>query len=761
MSKKKNKAKKLRPAQLQEVQQSVRESQNGRKKSYAIITVPFLVLVVSVVLFWQFKGTSLHTGEFKNYNVLLITIDTLRADHLPAYGYSGVKAPYLDRISSESMKFVNAFAHAPLTLPSHTSILTGRLPISHGVRDNAGYHLDNSETTLAEILKSEGYTTGAFVSSFILDSVFNLQQGFDFYFDNFDTAEFQGMDPRAIERRADETEAAVEQWLDQNSKNKFFAWVHFYDPHDPYNPPEPYKSEYQSKPYDGEIAYTDSVLGKLIAKLESNRLMDRTILIITGDHGEGLGEHREPHHGLFIYNSTIHVPLLIRLPDAKGKTIDDLIRHIDLAPTVLDFLGFQVPGNMQGASLIPLINGEEKKERLAYSESLYASLHYGWASLEGITSKKYKYIQAPRPELFDLNTDFSESTNIATKNGPLARAMNSELQEIITKYTNKNVNAEKAIDPDVEEKLRSLGYIGTQVPKSRKDESIDPKDKVHIAAAVQEAAGAALLEDYPLALRLIEPVIQEQPNMSEALYIAGVSHAFVGNYDKAIDYLLQTIALSPGHAMAEYNLGAAYLTKNDLKQAEYWLKKVVAASPKLMNAQLKLGQVYMMQKKPDMAAPHFAVAVKFYEDSIRTSGGTKNKSDLYASLAEIQFSSGDSKNAEVNLQKAIELEPSKRMLHYNLAQVYESLNQKDSAIREYEAEMKIDPTNFRAFTNAGILYYEARRLDDAARCFQKSVELNPADSRGYLQLATVYKMMGKHREAEDLLRVVKQRSSTN
>jgi tetratricopeptide (TPR) repeat protein len=220
---------------------------------------------------------------------------------------------------------------------------------------------------------------------------------------------------------------------------------------------------------------------------------------------------------------------------------------------------------------------------------------------------------------------------------------------------------------------------------------------------------------------------------------------------------MRTIALVPDHAMAQYNLGAAYLMKNNLKDAEYWLQKVVKASPKLMNAQIKLGQTYMMAKQPEKAAPHFAIAIQYYEDALKKSGSSNARGETYASLAEVQFSAGDLKNAEQNLRKAIELEPTKPMLHYNLAQILEALNNKNSAILEYEEEVKVNPANFRAFTNAGILYYEAQRFNDAARCFQKSVELNPSDPRGYLQLAAVYKKMGKDREAEDLLRVVKER----
>ncbi len=464
MSKKKNKSHKIRSAQKeQSLQPVVVKGPTNNRRSLMVLTVVSIIVAAGIFVFWRSKSVSFDAGQFKDYNVVLITLDTLRADHLPSYGYAGVKTPNLDRIAAESIQFERAFAHAPLTLPSHTSILTGRLPISHGVRDNAGYHLEDSETTIAEILKSRGYSTSAFVSSFVLDSVFNINQGFDFYYDNFDTAEFQGLDPRAIERRADETLAEVQLWIDKNSAKKFFAWVHFYDPHDPYDPPEPYRSEYTSIPYDGEVAYTDWAVGQLVSKIESAGLMSKTIFVITADHGEGLGEHGESRHGLFIYNSTVHVPLLIRLPGGKNRRVEQLVRHIDLTPTILDLLGVSVPKNIQGASVIPLLKGQEKSERFAYSESLYSSLHYGWAPLESVTSKKYKYIQAPRAELFDLESDFSESTNLAVKNGPLARAMKSELQEIIDKYTNKDIT-----DSDLQwnqKWLRNFDHSDTSVLK--------------------------------------------------------------------------------------------------------------------------------------------------------------------------------------------------------------------------------------------------------------------------------------------------------
>ena len=741
-----------------EVKQTSPAVVGSSKPRFVLVGFAIIAIVVAAIMFFLFQkkaGTSVASGQFKDFNVVLITIDTLRADHLPAYGYTKVKTPNLDQIAGESFKFTHAYAHVPLTLPSHACILTGRLPISHGVRDNGGYHLQDSETTLAETLKSHGYTTAGFVSAFVLDSAFNIQQGFDFYYDHFDSAEFQDVDPRSIQRKAEDTVVEVDHWLDQNSQKKFFAWIHLYDPHDPYDPPEPYRSEYSSIPYDGEIAYTDAAVGKILSRLKSSGQLDRTILIVTGDHGESLGEHKESTHGMFIYNATMHVPLLIQLPGGKAKTVEHVVGHIDLEPTILDLVGIPIPTTVNGTSLIPVLQGKEKKERFAYGESLYSHLHYGWASLQGVTSSKYKYIQAPRPEFYNLEKDFSESQNLAAENGSLARVLKSELQDMISKYSSKDLQGPGKIDPDVAEKLRSLGYVSSPAAANKNTEEIDPKDKIQVAVAIQEAAGATLINNYPQAIRLIEPVLKEQNNISEAFYVAGVAYAGVGDYDHAIDSLLKVIQLMPDHLMAQYNLGAAYLMKNNLKDAEYWLNKVVAASPELLNAHIKLGQAYQMEKEPQKAAPHFQKAIASYEKALKNTTSEKNRAGLFASIAEVQFSSGDLQNASKNLQQAIQLDSKKPTLHYNLAQVYEAQNDKGAAIREYQEEIRINPRDFRAFTNMGILYYEAKHLEDSARCFQKAIELKPDDPRGYYQLATVYKMMGRDEEAGRVLSMVR------
>ncbi|HSE42686.1 MAG TPA: sulfatase, partial [Acidobacteriota bacterium] len=365
---------------------------NGRsKKSFVVAAILILAIAAGVGFFYKekFFASLKSPGSYKDYNVLLITLDTLRADRLPVYGYSGVKTPNLDRLTAASYVFDDAISHVPLTLPSHTSMLTGKLPIGHGIRDNAGFILDPGEITLAEVLKDQGYATSAFVSAFVLDSRWQLNQGFDFYYDNFNLAEFQDVTPGDIQRRADETEIEATAWLDANRNRKFFTWVHYYDPHEPYDPPEPYKSEYRDNPYNGEIAYTDEYVGKLLDKLRDLKLDEKTIIVVAGDHGESLGQHNESTHAMFVYNTTQHVPFFIHVPGTGSGHIKGVVRLIDLMPTVLDLLGVKIPSSVQGKTLYPMLQGKEDLKRTAYSESVYAELHYGWSPLESITTHQY------------------------------------------------------------------------------------------------------------------------------------------------------------------------------------------------------------------------------------------------------------------------------------------------------------------------------------------------------------------------------------
>ncbi|MCI0444757.1 sulfatase-like hydrolase/transferase, partial [bacterium] len=451
-----------------------------------LLLLLLIIFMIAMVFLWKSqKETSPGFGDFQNYNLLLVTIDTLRADHLPVYGYSKIHTPNLDRLANESFVFDDVVAQVPMTLPSHTSILTGLLPPAHGVHDNAGFTLDPKVNTLAEILKSKNYKTAAFISAFVLDSQFGLDQGFDLYADNFGLAEAK-LDNSHVFRRAEETELEVDTWLRKNSNQKFFLWVHYYDPHDPYDPPQPYKTEYSSSPYDGEIAYTDHVFGKLYDLLDELQLKEKTIVVMTGDHGEGLGEHKEQTHSIFIYNATQHVPLMIKLPEVKPKWIKGVVSLVDILPTVLEWLGVQPDQNIQGRSLIPLIQGKDHSSRVAYSESIFPELHYGFSPLKGISTDQYKFIDAPNPELYDRVNDRAELKNLIKEKPEIRKALHKRLDEIL-KSMQKAANQTQKMDPETEEKLRAIGYVGTIVTSTPESLKIDPKDKIDLLEAISQA----------------------------------------------------------------------------------------------------------------------------------------------------------------------------------------------------------------------------------------------------------------------------------
>jgi arylsulfatase A-like enzyme/Flp pilus assembly protein TadD len=731
------------------------------KSRVMLFTIVGLFLAVGLVAFLVFAKSfgpnHVAPGKYKNYNVLLITMDTTRADHLPAYGYTQVKTPNLDQLAAKSFIFEDAISHAPLTLPSHTSILTGLLPVSHGVRDNGGYFLDPKEITLAELLKKNGYATAAFISAFVLDSRWGLNQGFDFYFDHFNLAEFQDVNTRDIQRRGDETEGEAENWLQKNKSRRFFSWVHLYDPHDPYNPPEPYKTTYAGHLYDGEIAFTDDVIGKLFRKLKELGVNDRTIIIVTGDHGESLGQHHEATHAMFIYNSTQHVPLFIFIPGKKNERIRATVRHIDIAPTILALLGLEIPKTMQGASLIPLMNQTEKSKRPAFSESIYADIHYGWSPLQGLTTEEYKYIDAPKPELYDRIHDPQETKNLIGEKRSVAKVLQSELKEILAKSPHKYQKGPQKMDPETEEKLRALGYIGTTAVSTEESRKIDPKDKIQLAEGIQQAFGALMMKDNALGLRIILPVLQQDPGMIDGHFAAGVAYANLEQYPKAIDELMKVIALKPDHTGALYNLGYAYEMMGNQKEAEHWYLQVLKYREHHLFAAIKLAHLYRMMNEPEKARPYFLEAVKFYEKGLEMTTLTKSKSALYSTLGEIYFGAGQLDQAEKNLKAAIALTPDTPTLHYNLAQVYEAKQQFLAAVDEYKKEIDVAPLNFRAFNNLGILYAQLNQPNEALSCFQKVVDLRPQDQRGYLLLASTYQKLGKPEEANRIVKLLEQR----
>ena len=419
-------------------------------------------------------------------NVLLITLDTTRADHLGAYGFESISTPNIDRLAREGVLFEQAISAAPLTLPAHASLFTGRFPPGPGVRDNTGFVLDPHETTMAGILKRNGYRTGAFVGSVVLASGRGLDVGFDTYRDRFPGVEAGRALPGDLRRRASDVTAEAESWIATPGSSPFLAWLHFYDAHQPYDPPEPYASMYGGRPYDSAITYMDAQVGRMVAFLEQRRLLDSTVVIVVGDHGESLGDHGEAGHGIFVYESVMRVPLIIRAPyeGLRGRIVDDLTRSVDVLPTLLELLGRHSTA-VDGTSLVPLMAGKIRTLNLeAYSESLYPLHAFGWSELHALRAGGFKVIAAPRPELYDLESDPFEEHNLYSERRALGERMIARLHEL-ERRSEASAPAERARrrddrdDPDRADRLAALGYVSRSRDTSATPGPLpDPKDQI-------------------------------------------------------------------------------------------------------------------------------------------------------------------------------------------------------------------------------------------------------------------------------------------
>ena len=404
-------------------------------------------------------GAASASAAGTDYNVLLVTLDTIRTDRLSCYGSKFVQTPRIDGLAANGALFERAFAHVPLTLPSHTNILLGVTPLAHGVNESNKSVVPGGFITLAEILKKSGYATAAFVSAFPLDSRFGLTRGFDVYDDAYPAR--PGAGEAFSERPAGKTVAAALRWL-SGRKGKWFCWVHLWDPHAPYAPPEPYASRFKADPYSGEVAYVDAELGRLLDEVAKGGGLGNTLVVLTGDHGEALGEHGETGHGYFAYNATIRVPLIIAGAGTKALRVKDTVSHVDIFPTVCEVLGLDRPPSLQGESLAPFLRGKTVKARPVYFESLEANLNRGWAPLRGIIAEGKKYIDSPIPELYDLEKDFAEETNMAP--GTDLQAFRKMLEDKMKRDASPlRDEAVRRTDRETRERLRSLGYASSPV----------------------------------------------------------------------------------------------------------------------------------------------------------------------------------------------------------------------------------------------------------------------------------------------------------
>jgi arylsulfatase A-like enzyme/Flp pilus assembly protein TadD len=686
--------------------QEVRAGRPRRIKPAVAVGLFGLVLILGFTAYRLFlTGSKIKSDG--SLNVLLVTLDTTRADGLGCYGSARARTPNLDGLAAAGVRFENVYCPVPLTTPSHCSILTGTYPLYHQVHNNGSYALPAELTTLAEVLRDKGFQTAAFVASFTVDSRFGLDQGFDVYDDR--VSEGDAFKPSNAERKADKVFAAFRGWLDKRTEGQFFCWIHFYDPHIPYDPPAPFSVDFADSPYDGEIAFMDHYVGQVMAALRGKGLLQDTLVVLAGDHGEAFGEKVETGHGVFLYDGTMRVPMIFlaenHLP--KGAVITPRVRLIDIVPSVLDMLAIPPPKETQGQSLLPYISGQKKADLDSYMETYFPRENYGWSELVGLIEGDWKYIRAPKPELYDLRTDPEENVNAFTREGQRAQEMRNRLEETIAASSSGLASSKRELSSEEREKLRSLGYVDktSDVPSGPLP---DPKDMV------------------------------EELRMSQRAEILEME----GNFAEAAEAYGEIIKFNPQSPANYVNLALIEAKMDRFEEAVLTLERGIAAIPGSVTLLSRLAHTYMvmgrLQKSLDAWQAVLVIDPKYF-DGLLASGWIL---DLM----------GKKEEAREFLDRALEIEPENRFLRKTSAMNLAVTGQLKEAIAVYERLKQENPADFEVLQDLGIAYGYAGDINQAIENLKAAVELQPSPI-GYYNLTVALKKVGNIEEAVKYLKL--------
>jgi len=514
-----------------------------------------LALIATLLSAWASQGCGRGqvAEHYPDASVILISIDTLRADRLGLYGHAPAATPVIDALGKEGVVFERAYSHCPLTLPSHSSLFTGRLPPQHGVRDNIGFVFRDDLETLPARLADAGWRTGAAVSSFVLRPQTGIARGFELFDADIEAASGTAA-LAAVQRDGAAAVAALNAWIEGLGEERFFAFLHLYEPHRPHTPPPPY--DRLEDPYDGEVAYADALVGRFLEHLRGLEAYDDSLIVLTSDHGEGLGEHGEEEHGLFVYEESVHVPLIVKLPGGAraGTRISLPVGLADVAPTILDLVG-AAPLDADGRSLRAALAGEPMEERPVYSETLYSRYHFGWSELYSAVVADHRYIRAPQPELYDLRADPAETQNLAASRAATVQTLDDWLASRVGDET----PVPEAVGEEVRNRLQALGYVGMAVtPAGVEGERADPKDKLAVVQAYRRGLDLRLAGDDAGALAAFQEVLEDEPQMLDAWEMLALSLARLGRMDESVEALEEALKLSPERAETHLTLARTY-----------------------------------------------------------------------------------------------------------------------------------------------------------------------------------------------------------
>ncbi|UCE43083.1 MAG: sulfatase-like hydrolase/transferase [Candidatus Aminicenantes bacterium] len=710
-------------------------------KSKTAIVTRLLLSLIFFVLFLIGAGvysTSRIRGEKKaeGMNLLVITLDTMRADRIGAYGYAKAKTPHLDGLTENGIMFANCYSPVPLTLPAHCSLFTGLYPLGHRVRDNGTFFLSDAEFTLAEMMESKGYDTYAVVASFVLMAKFGLNQGFSIYDDSLDANEL--LRNFYSEITADVVYVKFANWFRNREEKSFFAWVHFYDPHAPYEPPEGYRKGRQglSDLYDGEVEYTDVYVGKIIQDLENEKILEDTLIVIVGDHGEAFGEHQEYGHSVFCYEENLKVPLIFfnlhLFPE--GSVVEDRVSLIDIMPSLLEMFGMDSPPAIQGKSFTKMLAGkEEKKARPLYIESMYGKETLGWAPLAGIIDGPYKYISLPEPELYDLEKDDQEKNNLYPIKKDTARALDEKLKTFKLEYSSSGGSVRRKLTLEDRRRLESLGYISSFSPSAIK--TIDPKKGILLLNKFNDANNLIERGRLDLAEAELRNVAAQNPEIKFLPYYELMAKIFEIRTDPqaVIETWKEAVEVFPANDRFKLSLAFKLLQVGQMEEAEALGLEITRIDDKSSRGLILLGRVE--EKRGDHRK-----ALMYFEKALDKE---PNNVQLKLSVAQSLVKNGQRERALAMSQalfddQTITGDPANAGILSKIGLIFIEGNRLEQARRILLDSVAMDDSNAESWNSLGVVYYRKKEYPKAVEAYERAVRLNPEFASAFNNLGTLY-----------------------
>jgi choline-sulfatase len=721
-----------RPRRSQPARTTARKQPPASSKNFGLTRwIGVLLLIGSFAggLWWMLRPAP--AGP-----VILISIDTLRADHLSLYGYTKGRTPNIEALAKDSVVFDRAYSHAPQTLPAHTSILTGELPFEHGVRDNIGFTVKPGQQTMASLFRQAGYHAGGFVSAYVLRPETGIGQGFDVYDANLPAGSLDR--PLAqVQRAGSETVAAAINWLNTLVDKKVFLFVHLYEPHRPYDPPAQFQD---LAPYDGEIATADAAVGTLLSELRRRDWYDDATIALIADHGEGLGDHGEDEHGLFLYEPTIHVPFVLKLPHEKsaGRRVTTPVQHIDLLPTFAATAGFKAPPGLRGRNLLPVAVGRTLEAQGIYSEAMMSRYHFGWSELTSLTDERYKYIRAPKPELYDLDRDRPEATNLLPDRAQVAQAMRTGLEGLIA---GRAVDNPGAVSDEDRQRLAALGYIGSSSVNSDVSGMTlpDPKDKSDILRAFTTAAKAIGRMQYVDAAKELKWITTQDPGMIDAWNQYSQVLVRLGRDEDALAAYREILKQRPGAGPVLMDAATVLMRLKRFDEARQHAELAVHGDP--LAAHALLVKIALAQDRPDEALKQAELAEQadstmpmadFVRGVVLHHQAQKDPSKYAEALPFFQRAVDRIKGRTVQLDD----------LHYYLADCMAQVGRIEDAEREFREEIKYFPNFTRARTGLAMLYEATGNLGATEQTVAEMLRAVPTPA-SYAAAAELWRILGR------------------